>query len=105
MEISRDSTLQECLAHTAKRLGANFAQADSTGANVTYAEALAKAFAEKFGIRPFEAYGCSECSPAVTMNGPNAVRHGSIGKLLPEMELQVVNPSTGHEVAPVGTES
>jgi acyl-[acyl-carrier-protein]-phospholipid O-acyltransferase/long-chain-fatty-acid--[acyl-carrier-protein] ligase len=29
---------------------------------------LATAFEEQFGIRPFEAYGCTECSPGVTVN-------------------------------------
>ena len=31
-------------------------------------ERLATAFEERFGVRPFEAYGCTECAPAVTVN-------------------------------------
>lgn len=60
---------------------------------------VADAFEKKFGMRPYEAYGCSECSPGVTMNGPDAVRLGSIGRPIPGMEVKVVDPSTGNEMA------
>jgi len=59
---------------------------------------LAGAFEEKFGCRPYEAYGCTECSPGVTANGPGATRPGSIGKSLPGVDLKVVDPETGEEV-------
>jgi acyl-[acyl-carrier-protein]-phospholipid O-acyltransferase/long-chain-fatty-acid--[acyl-carrier-protein] ligase len=62
---------------------------------------VADAFEEKFGCRPFEAYGCTECSPGVALNGPGRNRTGSIGKILREMEAKVVNAETGEEL-PVG---
>ncbi|MFT5109955.1 MAG: acyl-[acyl-carrier-protein]-phospholipid O-acyltransferase [Pseudoalteromonas tetraodonis] len=59
-------------------------------------ERLATAFDEKFGCRPREAYGSTECL-AVTANSPAATRPGSIGRPLPGVELRVVNPDSGEE--------
>lgn len=64
---------------------------------------LAKAFDEKFGCKPFEAYGSTECSPGVSANGPETNRPGSIGQALKGIEVRVVDPDTGEEVAD-GTE-
>ncbi len=64
---------------------------------------VADAFEEKFGIRPMEAYGCTECSPAVSVNvrdfraaGFYQVGHkrGSIGHPLPGISVRVVDPAT-----------
>lgn len=60
--------------------------------------AVADAFEEKFGCRPFEAYGCTECSPGVALNGPNANREGSIGRVLRHMEARIVNPESGENM-------
>lgn len=59
---------------------------------------LADAFEKKFGIRPFEAYGCTECAPGVSLNGPGASRSGSIGRPVPGMEVKVVDPEVGEPV-------
>ena len=64
---------------------------------------VADAFEEKFGCRPFEAYGCTECSPGVAVNGPKANRAGSIGKPLNGISTRVVNPDTGEDVPTGGT--
>lgn len=73
-------------------------------------ERLATAFEERFGIRPMEAYGCTECSPAVSVNrndfraaGFRQVggKRGTIGHPLPGMNVRIVDPET-NEPRPVG---
>ncbi|HEX5218171.1 MAG TPA: acyl-[ACP]--phospholipid O-acyltransferase [Verrucomicrobiae bacterium] len=70
-------------------------------------ERLASAFDEQFGIRPFEAYGCTECSPAVTVNthdfraaGFRQVggKRGKIGHPLPGISVRILNPETREPV-------
>ena len=71
---------------------------------------LASAFEEKFGIRPLEGYGCTECSPVVAANthdfraaGRRQVggRRGKIGHPLPGISVRLVAPETGQAV-PLG---
>jgi acyl-[acyl-carrier-protein]-phospholipid O-acyltransferase/long-chain-fatty-acid--[acyl-carrier-protein] ligase len=70
-------------------------------------ERLGAAFEEQFGIRPFEAYGCTECAPAVTVNTHDfraagfrqvGARRGKIGHPLPGMTVRIVDPQTGAPV-------
>lgn len=65
---------------------------------------LATAFENQFGLRPMEAYGCTECSPAVTVNVLDfraagfrqvGAKRGSIGHPLPGMAVRIVDPETG----------
>lgn len=71
---------------------------------------LANAFEEQFGIRPFEAYGCTECSPAVAVNTHDfrsagfrqvGVKRGKIGHPLPGMSVRIVDADTRQRV-PLG---
>jgi acyl-[acyl-carrier-protein]-phospholipid O-acyltransferase/long-chain-fatty-acid--[acyl-carrier-protein] ligase len=71
---------------------------------------VAQAFEDKFGIRPLEAYGLTECSPAVTVNTRDfraagfrqvGAKRGRIGHPLPGVSVRVVDPDTFQPV-PVG---
>ena len=73
-------------------------------------ERTAQAFEDKFGIRPLEAYGCTECSPAVTVNtrdfrarGFRQVggKRGKIGHALPGVSIRIVDPDS-RQPLPIG---
>jgi acyl-[acyl-carrier-protein]-phospholipid O-acyltransferase/long-chain-fatty-acid--[acyl-carrier-protein] ligase len=73
-------------------------------------ERTAQAFQDKFGIRPLEAYGCTECSPAVTVNTNDfraagfrqtGSKRGKIGHALPGVSIRIVDPDTLQNI-PVG---
>jgi acyl-[acyl-carrier-protein]-phospholipid O-acyltransferase/long-chain-fatty-acid--[acyl-carrier-protein] ligase len=72
-------------------------------------ERVAIAFEDIFGIRPLEGYGCTECSPVVTVNGRDfrapglrqiASKRGKIGHPLPGVSVKIVDIETGEPVPP-----
>ncbi len=44
---------------------------------------------DKFGVRPMEGYGATECSPVIALNTPIANKNGSVGQLMPGIEHQL----------------
>jgi len=71
---------------------------------------ISQAFEDHFGIRPHEGYGCTECSPAVTVNTIDfraasfrqvGAKRGSIGHPLPGITVKIVDPDT---FEPVGAD-
>jgi len=65
---------------------------------------VSEAFEDHFGIRPLEGYGCTECSPVVSVNTMDfraasfrqvGAKRGSIGHPLPGIVLRTVDPETG----------
>ena len=72
---------------------------------------LAQAFEDRFGIKPLEGYGATECAPVVSVNtrdfrapGFRQVggKRGRIGHPLPGVSVRVVDPET-NEPVPVDT--
>jgi len=71
-------------------------------------ERLALAFEDRFGLRPLEGYGATECSPVVAVNtrdfrapGFRQVggKRGHIGHPLPGISVRVVDPETREPLA------
>ncbi len=64
---------------------------------------LYQSFEDRFGIRPIEGYGVTECSPVIAVNVPDfraagffqpASRRGTVGQPLPGITVQTVDPDT-----------
>jgi long-chain acyl-CoA synthetase len=53
--------------------------------------ALRDAFAARFGVTLYEAYGMTEASLAIAMNTPQAHKPGSVGKPVPRMQVRIVD--------------
>ncbi len=71
---------------------------------------LATAFEQRFGIRPLEGYGATECSPVIAVGAPDyrapgvfqaGQRPGSVGQPLPGITVRVVDPDS-HAALPPG---
>jgi len=70
---------------------------------------LATAFEDRFGIRPLEGYGCTECAPVVAVNSLDfrsagyrqvGAKRGKIGHPLPGLSVHIVDPETMTPVQP-----
>ena len=66
-------------------------------------ERVALAFEDRFGIRPLEGYGCTECSPVVSVNTHDfraagfrqvGAKRGRIGHPLPGITVRIADPET-----------
>ncbi len=70
---------------------------------------LAEAFEDRFGIRPMEGYGTTECAPVVAANAPAfrapgfyqvGARRGTVGQPLPGVTVHIVDPDTFEPLPP-----
>src|SRR5579864_3017393 len=67
-------------------------------------ERISQAFEDRFGIRPLEGYGCTECSPVVAVNTRDfrsagfrqvGAKRGKIGHPLPGISVRIEHPESG----------
>lgn len=72
-------------------------------------ESLIKTYEEKYGVRPYEAYGATELSPGIAVSVPHGTgggivqegwKTGRVGLPCPGIAMKVLDPDTGKEMAP-----
>jgi len=63
-------------------------------------EALREGYLKKHGVTLYEGYGTTETSPVVSTNIPGYNKPGSIGKVIPNMQVKIINIDTGEECKP-----
>jgi acyl-[acyl-carrier-protein]-phospholipid O-acyltransferase/long-chain-fatty-acid--[acyl-carrier-protein] ligase len=59
--------------------------------------ALRDGFLEKHGIVLYEGYGTTETSPVISANAPHRNRPGSVGRVVPNVQIRIENLETGNE--------
>ena len=62
--------------------------------------ALREEFLKKIGVAVHEGYGMTEGSPVIAVNRPGAEREGTVGKVVPGIEVRTVQEETGEVLAP-----
>jgi acyl-[acyl-carrier-protein]-phospholipid O-acyltransferase/long-chain-fatty-acid--[acyl-carrier-protein] ligase len=60
-------------------------------------EALREDFYRRHGITVYEGYGTTETSPVISTNTPERNRPGSIGRVLPGVQVRIENYETGED--------
>ncbi|MDA3874768.1 MAG: MFS transporter [Kiritimatiellae bacterium] len=64
---------------------------------------LADMFEKRYGVRPLEGYGATECSPVIAVNVPDVEfegltqignKEGSVGRPLPNVRTKILDPDT-----------
>jgi len=63
-------------------------------------DALRTEFREKHGMTLYEGYGATETSPVISVNTPVHNKPGSIGKILPNVQVRIENYETGEDCRP-----
>jgi acyl-[acyl-carrier-protein]-phospholipid O-acyltransferase/long-chain-fatty-acid--[acyl-carrier-protein] ligase len=63
-------------------------------------DALREEFLRSHGIILYEGYGATETSPVISVNTPEDNRPGSVGKVLPEVQVRIENYETGKDCGP-----
>ena len=61
---------------------------------------LRQEFRDKHGITLYEGYGTTETSPVISVNIPDHNRPGSVGRVLPGVEVRIEDYETGRDCAP-----
>ena len=53
---------------------------------------IARDLARLSGLKIIEGYGLTETSPVVTLNPPQKIKFGSVGRPIPDVQIKILNP-------------
>ena len=63
-------------------------------------DSLRQEFQDKHGLILYEGYGTTETSPVISTNTPEANKPGSVGRVLPDVQVRIENYETGETCRP-----